>query len=75
MKLNDDTQKVLLFKTRKKAKMSIIAIIILYDSRCSGQSMNKWNIEKTLKKEKYKIMIFRWHSYMSKSPRESTQNY
>lgn len=41
MKLNDDTQKVLLIKTRKKAKMSIIAIIILYDSRCSGQSMNK----------------------------------
>lgn len=39
MKLNDDAQKVILIKTRKKAKMSAIAIIILYDSRCSGQTL------------------------------------
>lgn len=44
MKLIDDAQKVILIKTMKKAEMSVIAIIILYDSRCSGQSMNKWNI-------------------------------
>lgn len=41
MKLNDDAQKVILIKTRKTAKMSVIAIIILYDSSCSGQSINK----------------------------------
>lgn len=36
--------------------MSIIAIIILYDCRCSGQSMNKWDIQerKLLKRKSIK---------------------
>lgn len=44
MKL-DDAQKVVFIKTKRKAKMSVIAGIILYDSRCSCQCMNEWNRE------------------------------
>lgn len=40
MKL-DDAQKVVFIKTKRKAKMSVIAGIILYDSRCSCQCMNE----------------------------------
>lgn len=36
-----DAQKIILIKTRKKAKMSLIAIIILYDSGICSQYMNK----------------------------------